>query len=431
MVLLERREIVRHRIDGVGLKFSVERRVNLESFEMPVEAGNFRHEGRHVVGEIRRAAQPRRLGDLNRRRDRGGVCGVVDHARMLHHAEHDVAPLDAAIGMAPRIVQRRRLDHSNQRRRFSRRHLGQVLVEKISRRLRHPVDRRALVLAHRHVVDVALEDFILAQPNLEHRGDRELFELAAEAALVALHERARQLLRQRAGALGQAMRMQIGNRGLDDSDRIDSRMVVEKTILGVEQALHQVRLQLIELHLDPFGGRAGQQPADHLGLEHRVGLGDAERVRNDGDARALEAHAHHFGGILLGADIKRSQVNRDRVLRPGIFAGRVGRRHLRIAQLRQPIQQSTAIEVVAGDESEKARRRSRRSSRRDAARSARKSRRRVVRGKIPSRKTPAKVRRRRDSARAIRGCAIRAASSSPDSVSLAAARHPSRLLPHL
>ena len=355
MILLERRDIVGHRVNRVGLKFGVERRVNLESLEITVEAGDFGYERSHVIGEIRRAPQPRRLGDLNRRRDRGGVGRVVDHAGLLHHAEHDVAPLAAIIGMSARVIQRRRLDHSDQHRRLGRRHLGQVLVEKISRRLRHPVDRRAFVLAHRHVVDVAFENFIFAEPNFEHRGDRQLFELAAEAALATLHERPRELLRERAGALGQAMRSKIGNRSLDDSNRIDSRMVIEKTIFVGQQSLRQVRLQLAKLDLDPLGRRARKEASDHFRLEHRLGLGDAERIGNARDSRALQAHPHHLGRVLLRTDLERSQVNRNRIFRASIFAGGIGRRHRRIAQLRQPIQQPAAIEVVAGANRERRR----------------------------------------------------------------------------
>ena len=355
---------------------------------------------------------------------RGRIGGVVDHARLLHHAEHDVAPLEAAIGMAPRIVQRRRLDHSNQRRRFRRRHLGQVFVEKISRRLRHPVDRRALVLAHRHVVDVALEDLVLAQPNLEHRGDRQLLELAAEAALVPLHKSARQLLRERAGALGQAMRTQIGNRGLDDSNRIDSRMVVEKAILVGEQSLHQVRLQLDQV--EPRRVRRARRAGAGRSLQARA----SRRTWRRRTSRRRPRFACPRGS--------RAPFRRDTAWRRHkTIAGKSRSRsspwctrpeHWRTA----PANSSTApadpaVRCDRGRrrrESETARRRSRRSARRDAARSARKSRRTIVRGKIRSRRTPAGIRRRRDFARAIRGFATRAVSSSPDSVSLGGCRPP-------
>ena len=144
------------------------------------------------------------------------------------------------------------------------------------------------------------------------------------------------------------MRAQIGNGGLDDTDRIDSRMVVEKAVFVGEQSFDQIWLQLVDLDLDAFGGRAGQQPADHLRLEHRVGLGHAERVGNDRDTPAVQADAHHFGGILLRAGLKRSQVNRDRIRRAGVLPRSISRRHLRVAQLRQPVQQPGSFEVVAG-----------------------------------------------------------------------------------
>ena len=250
--------------------------------------------------------------------------------------------------MPARVVQRRRLDHSNQGRRFRGRHLGQVLVEKIARRLRHPVNRRAVVLAHRHVIDVALEDLVLAQTNLEHRGDGQLLELAAEGALVPLQKSPRQLLRDGAGALGKAMRPEIGNGGLDDANRIDSRMVIEVAILAGQQSLDQVRLQITKLNLDAFGGRTRKEPANHFRLEHHVGLGHAERIGHERDSLAVETDADQFSRILLGADVKRSQVDGDRVLRTRVFARSIRGRHLRIAQLREPVEQAAVVEVVAG-----------------------------------------------------------------------------------
>ena len=96
MVLLELSDIFRDRIDGVALKFGVERRVNLESLEMAVEAGNLAHERGHVVGEIRRAAQSRRLGDLNRR---GDARPRRSRRRSRRPASSLRAPRRAACGM--------------------------------------------------------------------------------------------------------------------------------------------------------------------------------------------------------------------------------------------------------------------------------------------------------------------------------------------
>ncbi len=125
-------------------------------------------------------------------------------------------------------------------------------------------------------------------------------------------------------------------------------MVVEIAILVGEQSLDQVRLQIAELNLDAFGGRTGQEAADHLGLEHHVGLGHAERIGDERDSFAVETDADQFSRILLGADVKRSQVDRDRVLRTRVFAWSIRGRHLRIAQLREPIEQAAMVEVVAG-----------------------------------------------------------------------------------
>src|ERR1700689_99241 len=103
--------------------------------------------------------------------------------------------------MTARIVRGGRLYRSDQRGRFGRSNLAQVLVEEVARRQRHALDRSAVVLAHRHIVDIALEDLVLAEPKLDDERSRELAELARETAFVAIHEGARELLGYRTGAL--------------------------------------------------------------------------------------------------------------------------------------------------------------------------------------------------------------------------------------
>ncbi len=147
--------------------------------------------------------------------------------------------------MASRIVQRRRPDHPDESRCLRRRSLVQVLVEDIARRLRHPGDRRAVVRAHRYVVDVTLEDLIFAQPYLDHQRHGQLAPLARKRALVAIDKGPRELLGQRARALAQVMRSQIRNRRFDHPHWVESRMIVEVTVLGREQAAHKVGRKIV------------------------------------------------------------------------------------------------------------------------------------------------------------------------------------------
>ena len=125
-------------------------------------------------------------------------------------------------------------------------------------------------------------------------------------------------------------------------------MVIEVAILVGQQSLDQVRLQITKLNLDAFGGRTRKEPANHFRLEHHVGLGHAERIGHERDSFAVETDANQFSRILLGADVKRSQVDRDRVLRTRVLAWSIRGRHLRVAQLREPVEQATMVEVVAG-----------------------------------------------------------------------------------
>src|SRR5258705_10035345 len=270
MVFFELRDISRDRIDGVVLQHRVERRINLESLQMAVEARNLVYKTGHVIGEVRRAPKPERFGDFNRRRDCCGVGRIIDHSRALHHPEHDVAALETIIRMPPRMLKRRRLDHPNTGRGLGRRDLGKILVEEVTRCLRHPLARRAAILAYRNIVDIALEDFTFSEPDFDYRGDRQLAEFAAKSALAPLHKSSRQLLRNRARSLRHPTRTKVGDRGLDDTNRLYSRMVVEKAIFVREQSFDQVWLELPDLHLDPLRGRAGQEPPNNFRLEHRL-----------------------------------------------------------------------------------------------------------------------------------------------------------------
>ena len=90
------------------------------------------------------------------------------------------------------------------------RDLAQILVEEIARRQRHPLDRHAVILAHRHVIDVALEDRILAAGEIRSpsrpRASRNLREKLRCARSIKVRAK---LLRDGAGALAQAVRPEI------------------------------------------------------------------------------------------------------------------------------------------------------------------------------------------------------------------------------
>ncbi len=229
------------------------------------------------------------------------------------------------------------------------------------------------------------------------------------------------------------MRTKVGNRGLDDSNRIDSRMVVEN---------NDLRWRAV-----PSPGTASAGP---------VALRRVRRACRAGGVRSLQARAsrptwrrrtrrqrRQFACLRALREPTRTDTASRRTemlagrarahaapwrIRPGALAeGHLANNSTAPAD--------PAVRCDRGRrrrESGTARKKSRRSVRRDAARSARKFRRRAARHRIPSQRTRAGTRRRRDFARAIRGFATRSVSSSPDSVliSVAAARRPS-LLPHV
>ena len=161
MELLQLFKIGDHRVAPGLFQFGVQGSVYAQSGEHAVDRGKLRNLRRHVISEVWRPAQPgRRHGD-DRFSEGCLVAGLIKRTRPPHQTEHDVTSLARGIGMPPRVIAARGLNHTNERGRLCRAHLAQVLVEEVARGERHSIDRRALIFPHPDIVDIALEDFVL------------------------------------------------------------------------------------------------------------------------------------------------------------------------------------------------------------------------------------------------------------------------------
>ena len=234
----------------------------------------------------------------------------VDEARVLHGPDDLVPPLGRALLVAERVVGVRRLDHPRDERRLGQGQVGDVLAEVDARRLAHAVDPERARLAEVDLVQVELEDLLLAGPPLEHEGEQRLLRLPPVAALgrpvaalvdVGQEEVLAELLRDRAAAVGDRAVASAGCGGRRPGARIGSRPGVaeEAAVLDREHRLHQVVGQLLEAHAAPLLAVLVEEVGDELGLEGllRVALlraaarmsltrVDALLVGGEGDERA-------------------------------------------------------------------------------------------------------------------------------------------------
>ena len=191
-----------------------------------------------VVDEVGRLGLERAGDDLHRflRRAVGGLGAHEPGVR--HRLQHDVAALLGPIGMDERRMPRRRLDDAGDERRLAQRHVRDVLGEEQPRRFGHAVHGERAALAEPHVVQIELEDLILAQPALEDERHELILHLADRAPFLREERVLDELLRQRAAAA--QVRLAAGRVVPDrrrDADGIDADVVVEPPVLDREDRL--------------------------------------------------------------------------------------------------------------------------------------------------------------------------------------------------
>ena len=121
---------------------------------------------------------------------------------------------------AERRVGLRRLDDAGERRRFGQREVDDVLAEEEPRAFGHAVDRERAALSEIDLVQIQLEDLVLGQPLLDDERHELLGELAAHRLLGRQQQVLDQLLRQRAAA--DEIGLVAAEVGDDRAERIES-----------------------------------------------------------------------------------------------------------------------------------------------------------------------------------------------------------------
>ncbi len=120
---------------------------------------------------------------------------------LLKQVEYKVAALHRTFRVATWVIEGRPFDQPDQHRYLVNFQLGQRLTEEILTGKTKAMNRTLTILANKHLIEISLEDFLLAVMNLQQDRHHGLSQLAAQAALVGQVEVLHQLLSQRTAAL--------------------------------------------------------------------------------------------------------------------------------------------------------------------------------------------------------------------------------------
>ncbi len=211
------------------------------------------------------------------------ACLRRDVAVRDHLSEHAIARLHGPLGMLVRRgVAVRRADDARQKRRLAERNVVNVVIEVCQRALGKTVDPKAAAVAQINLVGVELENLLLGKAVLEFERHHGFGQFPPPGALRAEEEAARQLHRQRAGALGPSVVPQIGPSGAHDANQIETRMLEKTLVLGRKQGLLQYFGNVFKADASPLFARAVEKVGQELRFDLRAGPGRSHRPRDAG-----------------------------------------------------------------------------------------------------------------------------------------------------
>ncbi len=305
---------------GHALEAGIEGRIDQEP---PLGRGGLAELGdqalAHLVGEI--GGVGIRLGAMGARGEerlglRGAGFGERDGVRFRHAFEHPVAAGLGGVGVEEGIVVGGRFGQRGERRRLGQGDLGEGFGEIGLGGGGHAIG----LLAEIDLVEIELEDPFLGERLLDAHGEDRLADLARKRPFVAEQHVLGELLGDGRGADGAAVVVEvaeIGDRGAQDSERVDAAMDPEILVLGGDEGVAHHGGDGVERREDaPLAGEFGDQraiggedAAHHRGL---VGLepGDVRKigrvvpvgaVENDeggqhGEHAETGDHPHQAGG---------------------------------------------------------------------------------------------------------------------------------------
>ncbi len=218
-----------------------------------------------------------------------------DRVRVTHLAQHQVPALERPVRVAVGVEYTRAFHHGDEKRTLGEGEPVDVLAEVVERGEADAVDGAIAVLAEVDLVQVSLEDLLLAVMQLEQHRHDELGAFALERALGGEEEVLDELLRQGAAAL-QAVAAHEAPRGAGDAAQVVAVVCVEGAVLGGDERLHQGLGDLREADQHPVLVVAGIDAADRQRLE--------AREREIGAQRVL--HFHHAVRGKIRAHPKRA-----------------------------------------------------------------------------------------------------------------------------
>ena len=256
-----------------------------------VVAETVEHLPANHLGEVGRVHLNRRLvrRRIVRFDDGRLVLRLGDVAMPKHFAQHPVAPRQQAWLVVQRVDQRGQLERGGDRRALRDAELIQRLAVVVLRRGGHAVG----AVTQEHLVEVQLQDLVLAQFPLHAQRGEHLDQLARVELLRAEEEVARHLL----GDGGAALHLLAASQdhvpaGAHDAAPVDAGVVVEIRVLGRQHGVLEV--------------------VRHV----RDGDGDAPRLAESGDQLAIGAfHAQRNLHVVVLQYRYRRQPGRHQPIR--------------------------------------------------------------------------------------------------------------------
>ncbi len=239
-----------------ALQIGIERCVDVQPFAVEVAIAKLLHQFvAHQVHKVRRLAGIHAARRQMQRLLLGGLRLLLGNRAGLHHrVQHQVAPIDRAVGMPEGAQPIRALDDACQQRALRQVELAHILAKVGLRSLAEAINRKAAALAKVDLVGIHLKNLFLAEAMFELKGDHNLDQLALDAPLRREKESPRQLHRQRRAALNKAMsRRQIVAQRAQYADVVHAAVIEESPVFNCHHRMHKVRRNLVVGHKTALG----------------------------------------------------------------------------------------------------------------------------------------------------------------------------------
>ena len=244
------------------------------------------------------------------------------------------------------VVAAGRLDEARDERGLGQVEVARVLAEVMSGGRAHPDDRGRAPLRQVDLIQVALQNLVLAVEGLETERRQRLPQLARQGPLAAGVEVLGELLGDRAATLHDLAALHVGEQGARERARIDTGMPVEAAVLHRDDRVQQLLRQVVDRDGEPLFPHVARQGAERLGLDRgALQILPGREVLDPPDAAEPDFHAHERRFDLPGGIVEGVQVDLEGPEADGVFPG-----HARmvvdpaIPESRQPF-----LEIFAGD----------------------------------------------------------------------------------